>query len=344
MQVRRFSIGSALLASMLCTANVSATNHYTLDDGLPNTWLTYGIPADYCWFQSFTTVGTSDVITNVQLMFDPLSIPAGTPIRVCVWEDPNDDGDPGDAILVGQRAGTVPNVASPVFTTYTMLNPPTVHHGFFVGAFVSTDGSFGSIAPVDYNSPLSGRAYFATDGVGMFDPATLSSSFYNHIEVIGAEIHGVFVLRAEGSGLGPTTYCAAKVNSLGCLPQVQSIGTPSVSAGTGFFLQGTNVLNRSVGVLIYGTSGRDALPIFGGTLCVAAPQRRTPPQNSGGSLVGRDCTGVFNFDFGAWITTGADPSLTPGTTVNAQFYSRDGGFAVPNNVGLTNAIEFTLVP
>jgi hypothetical protein len=50
------------------------------------------------------------------------------------------------------------------------------------------------------------------------------------------------------------------------------------------------------------------------------------------------------FDFNAYVASGADPLLTAGTTVNAQFYSRDPAFPYPNNIGLTDAIEFTIAP
>jgi hypothetical protein len=100
--------------------------------------------------------------------------------------------------------------------------------------------------------------------------------------------------------------------------------------------------NNQSSVLFYGTSGPASLPFLGGTLCIANPLRRTMIQNSGGSAVGMDCTGQLSFDFNAWIASGADHSLRPGTQVNAQFYSRDPGFAPPNNIGLSDAVEFTI--
>jgi hypothetical protein len=327
----------------VASAGAFASNQYAHDDGAPNSGLSYGIATDFCWFHSFTTFGPADSITKVQVMWEPGSIPPGTPVTVCVWEDPNDDGDPSDAILVSQQASTVPSVATYAYTTYPVA-PALVHNRFFVGAFVTTDGSFGTIGLIDFNTPLTHIAYFATDAPGFFDPALLSTSFYNHIETIGTMFHGVFMLRAEGAGTPPVTYCTAKTNSAGCTPQIGYFGTPSVSAATGFHVYATGVVNRAPGLLIYGTSGRATIPFGGGWLCMNSPIRRTQLQNSGGNPVGVDCSGTYHLDFGAWIATGTDPGLIAGTTVEAQYYSRDNGFAVPNNIGLTNALEFTLVP
>lgn len=334
----------ALVVSALVSSSVAlASNQYALDDGLPNSGLSYGLPTDYVWFQSFTTVGATDSLTSIQIMWQPGMIPPGTTVKLCVWEDPNNDYDPADAILVTQQVALVPNVTSYAYTNYPIA-PSLVHGVFFIGAVLTTDGNMGTLSLLDYNSGLSGRAWFATDAPGFFDPTQLSSSFYNHIEILGAGIHGVFMLRAEGSGNAPTLYCTGKPNSMGCQPQLSFVGTPSVSAGSGFHVYASNVINRAPGMFVYGTNGRATTPFHGGTLCFAAPVRRTPAQNSGGSQVGVDCTGNYHFDFAAWVASGGDPSLVAGTTVNAQFYSRDNGFAAPDNIGLTNAVEFTLVP
>lgn len=338
------ALAAALAVSFAATTPARATNQYALDDGIPNSGLTYGIAADYCWFQSFATVGTVDSIHQVQIYWQPGSVPPGTIVRLCVWEDPNDDGDPADAALVAQSLGFVPNLTAAGYVTYPLPTPGIVHDRFFVGAVVTTDGSFGTIANLDYDSGLSGRAWFATDAPNTFDPTLLSMSSYNHIEVIGAGIHGVYLLRATGSGDVPVTYCTAKANSAGCVPQIASFGVPSVSAGAGFHVYATGVLNRAPGLLIYGSTGRAALPFGGGTLCLASPIRRTPVQTSGGHATGVDCTGTYHVDFSAWIPLSADPLLSAGATVNAQFYSRDNGFLSPDNIGLTNALEFTLVP
>lgn len=335
--------GSAFgLVAVLLAGPSQAQTLYAMDDGVPNSGLSYGLPTDYCWFQFFDTVGPVDSIANLQVMFQPSGIRPGTPITLCVWEDPNNDGDPADAQLLASTTSTVPAVSTFAYTVYPLPAPATVHGTFFVGAFLTTDGNAGAISLLDYDTTYSHRAYFATDAPGFFDPALLSSSFYNHIEVLGAGIHGVFLLRAEGSVAPTTTYCVAKVNSRGCTPQINWLGTPSSTATAGFFVLGTNEINRKPGILLFTTGGRAAVPFFGGTLCLAPTVLRTAPQNSGGSAVGIDCTGVYSFDFNAFNSGLGGPHFPAGTTVDAQYYSRDNGFPAPNNVGLTGGLEFTL--
>ena len=101
------------------------------------------------------------------------------------------------------------------------------------------------------------------------------------------------------------------------------------------------VVNSQPGLLFYGY-GDAALPFQDGTLCVAAPQRRTPVQNSGGNPPPLDCSGSYSFDMNAWIQSGVDASLVAGTRVYAQFWSRDPQASFPT--GLTNAIDFVIRP
>ena len=141
-----------------------------------------------------------------------------------------------------------------------------------------------------------------------------------------------------------STYCTAKVNSQGCTPSIHSSGMASASAGSGFQIGAAQVLNQKFGVLFYGKSGPAATPFQGGFLCAKAPLVRTPVQSSGGSPAGSDCSGSYGIDFNAWIASGKDPFLAVGSPVNAQYWSRDPGFAPPSNTGLTDALEFLVCP
>ena len=117
---------------------------------------------------------------------------------------------------------------------------------------------------------------------------------------------------------------------------------PSASSGLPFLVTASSLRNQKAGLVFYGF-GAQAVPFQGGTMCVAAPTRRTPVQVSGGSaLPANDCTGSFALDFNAWIQSAVDPALGAGADVDAQHWSRDPGAAA--NTGLSDAIHFRIRP
>ena len=139
----------------------------------------------------------------------------------------------------------------------------------------------------------------------------------------------------------PQTYCTAKVNSHGCVPQIGSgCGIAGASSPNPFPITASNVLNQKTGLLLYSVAGPANTPFLGGTLCLAAPLRRTAARNSAGNVGPDDCSGFYDFDFNAHIQSGVDPALVPGVQVWAQFYSRDP--ADPFGVGLTDGLAFTI--
>ncbi|HUR27956.1 MAG TPA: hypothetical protein VM509_07210 [Planctomycetota bacterium] len=146
----------------------------------------------------------------------------------------------------------------------------------------------------------------------------------------------------------PTSYCTAKVNSLGCLPSIASTGVPSATATSGFIVTCSNVVNQKPGSIIYKVGGSAAsLPFTGGTLCVGPTGiRRTITQSSGGSsLPAHDCSGGYVFDMNAFAqgALGGNPDpalLVPGSRVRVQWWGRDQGFAAPDNTLLSDGLEY----
>ena len=141
-----------------------------------------------------------------------------------------------------------------------------------------------------------------------------------------------------------TTYCTAKTNSAGCTPVIGSIGSPSVSGASSFHVTASNELNNKSGLFFYGLNGQLSSPFQGGYLCVKAPTTRTFVQDSGGNPPPNDCSGNYAIDFGAYIASGANPSLVTGAVLDGQYWGRDDGFAPPNNTSLSDAIHILLVP
>jgi hypothetical protein len=158
----------------------------------------------------------------------------------------------------------------------------------------------------------------------------------------GATING-------GAVSEPEVFCTAKVNSLGCTPSISATGVSSATNGSGFTLSCDQVINNKFGLMIYSDAGRATTPFLGGTLCLNGSILRSAVLTSGGNPPPNDCSGTYTFDMNAFAVgdLGGNPAryLTVATTVVvAQFWSRDNGFAYPNNIMLSDAVEFTIAP
>ena len=151
---------------------------------------------------------------------------------------------------------------------------------------------------------------------------------------------------------GFSSYCTAKVNSLGCTPAIGSTGTNSVTATSGFTVDCAMVRNNKSGLLFYKVGGMQAALSFQcGTLCVEAGGiKRTPAQSAGGNPPpANDCSGLYSLDMNAFAAgmAGGNPDpalLVPGPLVHCQWWGRDQGFAAPCNTTLSDGGEYTLNP
>lgn len=140
-----------------------------------------------------------------------------------------------------------------------------------------------------------------------------------------------------------TTYCTGKTNGAGCVPSIVRRGLPSPTAQFGFEITASAVVNQTTGLLAWTTNGRAANPFQGGTWCLRSPLRRTPPRSSGGNAPGSiDCSGEWSLDFNTYMQQIVPPPV--GTTISCQWYGRDPVFPAPQNVQLSNAMEFVLLP
>ena len=353
-------------ASLVNTGSTGNTgnylsNFYSIDDGTTDSSLGLSLGGTLCWFQRFDTRPQAlfDVIHEIDVAYGFPGNPGfgvnnGTPVTVCVWEDPTDDGDPSDAALLMQISTTVQNNDTNVLNPVP-ITPVTVRGFFFVGAFLQHPiGRFP--ASRDTGTSSLGRAFFlgTTTFAGAFDPANLLSVGHTQIfsmdTVNGGNLNSVFRVQAVGQGPVITPYCVSKINSLGCTPVIAGTGVPQVSAFYGFVVSSSNVRNNKAGLLLYSVTGFAATPFQGGFLCVAAPVKRSIPRGSGGNpLPANDCSGRYEIDmnaFGRGIYGGSPlPALLViGTKVDCQWWGRDPGFTAPNNSTLSGGLDYTILP
>jgi hypothetical protein len=147
----------------------------------------------------------------------------------------------------------------------------------------------------------------------------------------------------------PVTYCTAKVNSLGCTPRISWAGWPGVSTPSHFYIVGGNMLNNVPGLLLYGVTGRAAVPFSGGIECMQAQVKRgVPVLSTGNSNPGTECAQAYLLDFQLFANGALGghplPALqVPGTIVDAQWWGRDNGLPI-NRTQLSDALEFSVMP
>jgi len=136
------------------------------------------------------------------------------------------------------------------------------------------------------------------------------------------------------------TACLGKLNSQGCLPLISWTGTPTRTGPDDFTVRVDDLVGQQFGLFLWGT-GAAQVPFQGGTLCVSAPIRRTPPVSSGGSA-GQPCSGSQSFHFSQVLM--AQSWLAPGTPVVGQFWTRDTQHPDGTGVGLSGSIQFVIQP
>jgi hypothetical protein len=148
----------------------------------------------------------------------------------------------------------------------------------------------------------------------------------------------VYLRDRQGVGTTIESYCTAKVNSAGATPVIGACGLPSVSGAYAFVLTAIRVLPNKNGLFFWGLAPA-SFTFGGGTLCVQPPIVRSPVQTSS---TGPSGVGSYFFPFDASYMSSF--GLSAGQSIYGQFWSRDPGFAPPENIGLTDAILFTLSP
>lgn len=141
----------------------------------------------------------------------------------------------------------------------------------------------------------------------------------------------------------PEIYCDAKTNSQGCLPGVTINGSASMSDPAPFTIQADNLINNQFSTLMVSVADRANMPFGGGTLCIATPFSDTGTQLTGGSPAGMDCTGTFSMNVNAFLQ-GGPTGLMAGDRVFSQIFYRDPMHPDGTGYGLTEAVDFVILP
>ena len=153
---------------------------YAYDDGSCENLLAWTSGGEIAWMHYFDS-GTTDTIAEVGTAFGSTTYPGynpgnGTPATVYIWDDPTNDNDPTDAILLQSLGVTVVNVDTDMINYFTLPSAQTVTGGFWVGAMQPhLAGQF--VCPIDMDTtPYNGEARYAGVPAGIFDPNVIPNN------------------------------------------------------------------------------------------------------------------------------------------------------------------------
>ena len=336
------------------------------DDGSSENSLGLGAGGGIVWLQRYGSAGGSTTLNSVSAAFDTPLFPGtgliGVPVTACVWDDPNDDGNPSDAVLVAQTAGVVINQSADIFDVYAFTTPVTVSGVFFVGISITAPAGNYPAALDQTGCPASsnGRAWIAGNTAGPADIVNLLANPVALADMDTIGFPGVWMLRADCNGAVGTAYCfgdgtatacpcgnvgaagsgcANSVNVNGAKLEAQGNasmtadsltlrGTGMSPTGTCLYFQGTTRLSGGLGV-VFG----DGLRCAGGTIV-----RLGTKTNSAGASAYGNATADIPVSVRGQLPAGG------GTRTYQVWYRNAVAFCTPSVFNLTNGLEIVWTP
>jgi hypothetical protein len=190
--------------------NGVGTEVYKIDDGTAENSIGLTNGGDLIWLNQFTVAPGFQTITSIALAWG--QVPTGLPTKLLVYEDPNDDGNPNDAVLLRQVDTTVANPDTNQFKTVT-ITPTTVSGSFFIAALLPNQQAGAFPAPIDQTAPKSNRSWIAGAGAGQFNINNLTANPLPPFLTEEIGLPGNWLLRADSQGQPQTSLAIAATNA-----------------------------------------------------------------------------------------------------------------------------------
>ena len=113
-----------------------------------------------------------------------------------VWDDPNNDGDPSDGVLLTQDSATITDIDNDVLNRVALGTSVNVTGKFIIGAsVVHAAGMFPG--PRDLSQASLGRAWVTGVASGVFDPNVMAGNIGGPLEMDAINFPSVWMLSAD---------------------------------------------------------------------------------------------------------------------------------------------------
>lgn len=181
---------------------------YQNDDGISENLVRLYSGGDMLWLNNFNVIPGAETITEIHIAWGSPAYPGnnpplGSPVRLILYEDPTDDGDPIDAVYLIEVPTIVQNVDLDFFNVVPI--PPTlVTGGFFVAALYQNQLSGQYPASFDETVPLT-ESWLAGESVPFaIDVFDLTANSVPPERIGNSGLYGNWMLRAYGVSAIPT--------------------------------------------------------------------------------------------------------------------------------------------
>ncbi|MEQ8244553.1 choice-of-anchor D domain-containing protein [Fulvivirga sp.] len=222
---------------------------YIIDDGSQESNIGLNSVNELMWLNAFQTVAGAEVITSISSAV--ASGAAETPARFILYNDPDNDGDPSNAVYLTETSGVLTNPGEDVFTTVN-IDPTIVEGVFFVGVLVEENPTVNAFPmPQDSSSPSQQSSWaISNDVVGEFDVFDLSNNSLPPLLIDDADLAGNWMLRADGQFFSATPLSGTVVQGEEATIEVTFIGSSPGTVTSSIFINNNDPGNSEVEVPI----------------------------------------------------------------------------------------------
>jgi hypothetical protein len=346
------------------------------DDGTTENALGLTAGGGMAWITRFGDVGGSYTVSSVRTAYEtpPGGTISGGTVTVAVWDDPNDDGNAADAVLLGTATAPIDTMAigTDTFQTVLLTTPINTSGVFYAGAsVVMSAGEYP--APMD-TSPIGPceqpRSWIVGSGAGAVNLMNLTAAS-NNVPLATPASYGFpceWLLRIDcgpdsvgtagcfGDGTGTACPCAnnstqpgagcqhsfSVVNWGGAGGKLDAVGVASVSADT-VRLRATQLPPGPPTLFFQGSalvSGGAGTAFGDGLRCAGGQVVRLRQRTA--------VNGAISLGFGI----PGDPSISAAGLVPGSgglfhyqvWYRNNAVFCTPDTWNLTNVLSITWTP
>ncbi|MBL9149269.1 MAG: hypothetical protein JNM94_11300 [Phycisphaerae bacterium] len=157
-----------------CQIGQGPTIAYGIDDGSSENEIGLVNGGDFAWLNRFTVAEGGEILRELRFAWGS-GLPEGAFITVYVWNDPNQDGNPKDSLVIRSELAKVVAPGTDLLQTIDIADTYVGPAGttYFVGAIINAGIA---IAPLDQSGSSQQRSWIAATAGGQVNPNALGDS------------------------------------------------------------------------------------------------------------------------------------------------------------------------